>query len=173
MPRGDQSAGGGLNLMRISLIAALAKNRVIGANNTLPWRLPEDLKRFKALTMGHPIIMGRKTYESIGRALPGRLNIVVTRNADFTAAGCTVVDSPAAAVAACIGVDEAFVIGGAELYRAWMDSADRMYLTEIDQNFAGDAWFPEFDRARWKETAREPLADPVLPCALVTYDRLT
>jgi dihydrofolate reductase len=159
--------------MRISLVAALAKNRVIGANNTLPWRLPEDLKRFKALTMGHPIIMGRKTHQSIGRALPGRLNIVVTRNADFAAAGCTVVDSPAAAIAACKGVDEAFVIGGAELYRAWMDTADRMYLTEIDQDFAGDAWFPEFDRARWQETAREPIADPLLPCALVTYDRLT
>jgi dihydrofolate reductase len=160
--------------MLVSFIVAMAKNRVIGANNALPWRLPEDLKRFKALTMGHPIIMGRKTYESIGRPLPGRRNIVVTRNTSFALEGCTVVNSPSAALAACANDDEAFVIGGAELYRALMGSADRIYLTEIDQVIEGDAWFPEFDRARWRETAREPSpAGAPLPFAFVTYERLT
>jgi dihydrofolate reductase len=158
--------------MRVSLIAALAKNRVIGARGTLPWRLPEDLKRFKALTMGHPIIMGRKTFESIGRPLPGRQNIVVTRNAGFAAAGCTVVKSPEAALAACDGAEEAFIIGGAELYRAFLDTADRMLLTEIEQAVAGDAYFPEFDSSQWRETAREPVAGAALPCSFVTYQRL-
>jgi dihydrofolate reductase len=157
--------------MRVSLIAALAKNRVIGANGTLPWRLPEDLKRFKALTMGHPIIMGRKTFESIGRPLPGRQNIVVTRNADFAAAGCAVVKSPEAALAACDNAEEAFVIGGAELYRAFLDTADRMILTEIEQVVEGDAYFPEFERSQWRETAREPVAGAALPCFFVTYER--
>jgi dihydrofolate reductase len=163
-------------MRRVSLIAALAKNRVIGAGNALPWRLPEDLKHFKALTMGHPVIMGRKTFESIGKPLPGRTNIVVTRSPGFTAAGCTVVDSPAAALAAAFAEagrgEEAFVIGGAELYRALFDSADTLYLTEIDQAIEGDAWFPEFDLKQWQETARVPANGAALPCAFVTYKRL-
>lgn len=154
------------------MIAALAKNRVIGAGNALPWRLPEDLRHFKALTMGHPVIMGRKTFESIGKPLPGRFNIVVSRSPAFTAAGCCVVDSPAAALAACNSHHEAFVIGGAELYRALLERADVMHLTEIDCEIEGDAWFPEFDRKLWREVAREPVPGAALPCAFVTYRRV-
>jgi dihydrofolate reductase len=158
-------------MTRVSLVAALAKNRVIGAGNALPWRLPEDLKHFKALTMGHAIIMGRKTFESIGRALPGRSNIVVTRFPAFVAPGCIVVDSPAAALAACNSNDEVFVIGGAELYRALLDRADCMHLTEIDRVFEGDAWFPEFDSQQWQEISRQRVPGAALPCAFVVYRR--
>ena len=157
----------------ISLLAAVARNRVIGSNNALPWRLPEDLRRFKALTLGHPVIMGRKTHESVGRPLPGRTNIVVTRDANFVAPGCTVVQSPAAALAACKDADEAFVIGGAELYRALFDDADRMYLTEINSDVPGDVLFPEFDAAQWQETARETVTGASLPFAFVTYQRVS
>ena len=141
---------------RLSLIAAVAANGVIGSDNALPWRLPEDLKRFKALTLGHPVIMGRKTYESIGRPLPGRRNIVVTRNAAYQTDGCEVVASLAAALAACQGgSDEIFVIGGAQIYAEALPLAQRLYLTEIHAGFAGDAHFPAFDRNTWRETARE------------------
>jgi dihydrofolate reductase len=158
--------------MRISLIVAMARNRVIGRNNALPWRLPEDLKRFKAITMGHPIIMGRKTYESIGRPLPGRANIVVTRSGQFEAPGCTVVRSPQAALDACAGADEAFVIGGADIYRAFLDRADRLLVTEIDADFEGDAYFPDFDPEEWRETARERIAGAGFPFAFVSRERL-
>lgn len=160
-------------MTRITLVAAMAKNRVIGANNTLPWRLPEDLRHFKALTMGHPVIMGRKTFESIGKALPGRTNIVVTRSPAFAAEGCIIVDSPASALATCGGGGEAFVIGGAEMYRALLDRADCMHLTEIGCEFDGDAWFPEFDRSEWREISREQVTGASLPCEFVTYRRLT
>jgi dihydrofolate reductase len=140
---------------RICLIVALAANRVIGRNNALPWRLPADLKRFKALTMGHPVLMGRKTHESIGRPLPGRRNLVITRNRDYRAAGCEVVHSLADAIAACGGAQEIFVIGGAELYREALPRAQRLEFTEIRAEFEGDATFPEFSMARWRETARE------------------
>jgi dihydrofolate reductase len=160
-------------MTRLSLIAALAKNRVIGADNALPWRLPEDLKHFKALTMGHPVIMGRKTFESIGKPLPGRRNIVVTRSGNFRAEGCEVVDSPEAALRASAGLaEEVFVIGGAELYRAFLDQADCMYLTEIDRDVEGDARFPDFIRDEWQEVSREPVPGAALPCAFVTYRRL-
>jgi dihydrofolate reductase len=157
----------------VSLVAAMAKNRVIGTANALPWRLPEDLRRFKALTMGHPVIMGRKTFESIGRPLPGRTNIVVTRSNAFAAAGCRTVDSPAAALAACSGEHKVFIIGGEQLYRTLLERADLMYLTEIDRSFEGDAWFPEFDRQQWQEISREPVPGATLPCAFVVYRRLT
>ena len=160
-------------MTRVSLIAALAKNRVIGAGNALPWRLPEDLKHFKALTMGHPVIMGRKTFESIGKPLPGRRNIVVTRSKSFRAKGCEIVDSPEAVLRAVAGnADEVFVIGGAELYCAFLDHADRMYLTEIDRDVEGDVRFPNFDRDQWQEISRDPVAGAALPCAFVTYCRL-
>jgi dihydrofolate reductase len=158
--------------MRVSLIVAMARNRVIGRNNALPWRLSEDLKRFKAITMGHPIIMGRKTYESIGRPLPGRANVVVTRSEQFEAPGCTVVRSPQAALDACAGADEAFVIGGADIYRAFLDQADRLLVTEIGADFEGDAYFPEFDEARWRETARESIAGAGFPFAFISLERL-
>ena len=141
---------------RLSLIAAVAANGVIGSDNALPWRLPEDLKCFKALTLGHPVIMGRKTHESIGRPLPGRRNIVVSHNATFAAAGCETAASLEAAIAACAGTaDEIFIIGGAQIYAKALPLAERLYLTEICAEFPGDARFPAFDRDIWHETARE------------------
>lgn len=139
---------------RLSIIAAMAANRVIGINNTLPWRLPADLAHFKALTLGHHILMGRKTYESLGRPLPGRTSVIITRDPAYTVPGCVVVHSIAEAIAACAGDEEAFFIGGAELYRQALEMADRLYLTEIKAEVAGDAWFPEFERSVWRETSR-------------------
>jgi dihydrofolate reductase len=139
---------------RVSLIVAMAKNRVIGHNNTLPWHLPADLKHFKALTMGHHIVMGRKTYESIGKPLPGRTSVVVTRNADYSIPGVIVVNSLPAAITACGNDEEIFVIGGAEIYRQAITLADRIYLTEIDADISGDAHFTELDLDRWEETTR-------------------
>ena len=140
---------------RVSLIVTMAKNRVIGANNTLPWHLPADLKHFKNLTMGHHMIMGRKTYESIGKPLPGRTSVVVSRNAGYSAPGVIVVNSLKAAIAACGNDKEIYVIGGAELYRQAIGLADRIYLTEIDADITGDAYFTEFDSKLWRETGRE------------------
>lgn len=140
---------------RVSVIAALARNRVIGIENRLPWRLPEDLAHFKALTLGHPVLMGRKTFESLGRPLPGRSNIVITRNRDYRPDGCLVADSIPAALALCRDSDEVFFIGGAELYAQAIPRADRLYLTEVDIDAQGDAWFPEFDRSTFREIARE------------------
>ena len=160
---------------RISIIAAMAKNRVIGIDNTLPWRLPADMAHFKALTMGHHIVMGRKTYESLGRPLPGRTSVIITRSPDFEAPGCIVAGSIEQALAACRGDAEVFVIGGAELYRQALTFADRIYLTEIQAEFAGDAFFPEFDRGAWKETQRvacEPDEKNSLACHFVVYDRV-
>ena len=139
----------------IALLAAMAQNRVIGINNTLPWRCPEDLKRFKALTMGHHIIMGRKTFESIGKPLPGRATVVVTRNRGLQIEGCKVVHGLDEAIAACAGDEEIFIVGGAELYAQALPLADTLYLTEIRQDFEGDAHFPDYDQAQWREAARE------------------
>ena len=151
----------------VSLVAALARNRVIGAGNRLPWHLPEDLRRFKRLTMDAPVVMGRKTHESIGKALPGRRNIVVTRQPDARFAGCEVAGSLDAALALAGDVPEVFVIGGAELYRLALPRADRLYLTLIDADYEGDTFFPGFDPADWRETAREPGAG----FAFVTCER--
>jgi len=140
--------------MRVSLIAAMAENRVIGRDNQLPWRLSADLQHFKALTMGKPIIMGRKTYESIGRPLPGRTNIVITRDSAFQAEGCEVVYSIEQALAAARGFEEVMVIGGAELYRQMLDHADRLYLTLVRAEVEGDALFPELGQ-QWHEVERE------------------
>ena len=140
--------------MGLSLIVARASNGVIGKDNQLPWHLPADLKYFKAVTMGKPIVMGRKTFESIGRPLPGRHNIVVTRNPDFTSNGITVVHSVEAAIAAAIEVAEIMLIGGTELYKLSLPLADRIYLTEIHQDFDGDAHFPVLE-SRWREISRE------------------
>lgn len=140
---------------RVSLIVAMAKNRVIGINNTLPWRLPADLKHFKALTMGHHIVMGRKTYESIGKPLPGRTSVVVTRNPKYTVPGVIVVNSLQAAISASGDDAEIFVIGGAELYLQAIALADRIYMTEIDSDISGDAYFPEFKLDEWLEMSRD------------------
>lgn len=142
------------NRPRVSVIAALARNGVIGIENRLPWRLPEDLAHFKALTLGHPILMGRKTFESLGRPLPGRTNIVITRNRDYCRDGCIVAGSIPAAIALCKDTDEIFFIGGAELYAQAIPLADRLYLTEVDVEAEGDAWFPDYERAVFRETAR-------------------
>ncbi len=140
----------------LNLIAAVSSNGVIGAGGKLPWRLPEDLRFFKAQTMGCPVIMGRRTWESIGRALPGRLNIVVTRSAGLPAAGASVAASLDAALALCADAPTVFVIGGGDLYRGALPRADRMILTEIRQSFEGDVHFPKFDRGQWREARREP-----------------
>lgn len=172
--------------LRVTLIAALAKNRAIGINNTLPWRLPEDLKHFKALTLGHPIIMGRKTWDSIGRPLPGRTNIVISRSTDYAPAGALLATSLDAALRLALdsGAAEAFVIGGADIYRQSMPFADCLQLTEIDHEFAADTFFPSFDAGSWQETARESHRheaaetlsgtenpDVVFDYAFVTYER--
>jgi dihydrofolate reductase len=141
--------------MKISLIAAMAQNRVIGRDNQLPWRLSADLQHFKALTLGKPIIMGRKTWESLGRPLPGRTNIVITRDIGYQAEGCVVVHSVEQALEVAAGSDEVMVIGGANLYRQLLDRADRLYLTLVKADIEGDAWFPEFDPTQWRETERE------------------
>lgn len=151
----------------ISLVAAMARNRVIGAGGRMPWHLPEDLKRFKKLTMGAPLIMGRKTHDSIGGPLPGRRNIVVTRRPGAIFRGCEVAHSLDEALALAGDAPEVFVIGGAELYRAALPRAERLYLTRIDAEYPGDTVFPEFDPADWRETAREPGAG----FAFVAYER--
>ncbi|HUX89065.1 MAG TPA: dihydrofolate reductase [Gallionellaceae bacterium] len=140
---------------RLSIIVAMARNRTIGINNTLPWRCPEDLKHFKTLTMGHHMIMGRKTFDSIGKPLPGRTTVVVTRNPELKIEGCIVTHSLDEAIAACAGDDEIFVVGGAELYAQALPLADRLYLTEVQQDVDGDAHFPLLDLKQWQETARE------------------
>ena len=145
--------------MNLSLIVAVADNGVIGQQNGLPWRLPEDLKRFKALTMGKPIVMGRKTFDSIGKPLPGRTNIVITRQSDMTIPGCVVVDSLPAAIVAAGEANEVMVIGGAEIYRQALPQARRVYLTQVHAQIQGDAYFPTLfsllNSARWRELSRE------------------
>ncbi len=141
--------------MRLSIIAAMAENRVIGLGNALPWHLPEDLKRFKRLTTGHTVIMGRRNYESIGRPLPGRRNIVVTRRTGYEAPGCVVVHSLDEALLAAGNDPEVFVIGGAELYTQLLPRTQRLYLTLVHATVPGDTYFPEFDWTEWQETARE------------------
>ena len=158
----------------LTVIAAVASNGVIGSANRLPWQLPEDLRHFKELTSGHAVIMGRKTWESLPpnfRPLPNRTNIVVTRDAAYRAAGAAVAASLPAAIAAA-GAGHAFVIGGAELYAQALPLADRLELTEIDASFAGDAFFPDFDRGAWHELARERHRSASgLDYAFVTYRR--
>jgi dihydrofolate reductase len=143
--------------MTIALIAAIGTNRVIGHDNELPWYLPDELKRFKALTTGHPIIMGRKTYESIGKPLPNRLNIVITRDPSLVIDGCTVVTSfdEALEVAKKADPEIAFVIGGAQIYALALPKAARLYLTHVDTAPEGDILFPEFDESGWEVTERE------------------
>jgi dihydrofolate reductase len=141
--------------VRINIVVAISENGVIGREGGLPWRLPADLKRFKSVTMGHPLIMGRKTHESIGRALPGRANIVVSRQLGFSSAGCEVATSLDAALAIAGQVDEVMVVGGAALYATALVSAERLYLTRVHVDIAGDTFFPAIDWTEWKEIARE------------------
>ena len=136
----------------------MAKNRVIGANGAIPWHLPEELKRFKRLTMGHHIVMGRKTWDSIGRLLPGRTTVIVTRQPGFTVPGATVAHTLEAAIAACGDDSEIFVIGGAQLYAQALPLAGRLHLTTVDAEIAGDTLMPAFDPAQWREVASESFA---------------
>ena len=140
---------------RVFLVAALARNGVIGACGKLPWQLPEDLKHFRQLTLGHPVIMGRRTWDSLGKPLPGRENIVVTRRPGYAAAGASVASSVQAALALCAGEPVAFVIGGAEIYAAALPLADGLVLTEIDADYEGDTRFPDWDRAAWRVSQKE------------------
>lgn len=159
----------------LALIAAHARDRVIGIDNRMPWHLPEDMKFFRETTRGKPVIMGRKTWESLPdafRPLPGRANIVVSRNAAYPADGATVVGSLPDALTAAGDADIVFVMGGAELYRQALPIADRLYLTEIDADFAGDAFFPELTTDDWREAQRNPqVAASGLTFAFVTYER--
>ena len=131
----------------------MARNRVIGANGAIPWRLPEELKRFKSLTLGHHIVMGRKTWDSIGRLLPGRATVIVTRQPDFSVPGAKIAHSFDDAVAACGDDSEIFVIGGAELYAQALPRAGRLYLTTVDADIAGDTLMPQFDLQGWREVS--------------------
>ncbi|MEH7236478.1 dihydrofolate reductase [Bacillus sp. JJ1562] len=140
----------------ISLLLAMDKKQLIGKDNDLPWRLPADLAYFKRVTMGHPIIMGRKTYDSIGRPLPGRENIIVTRDTSYKAEGCKVIHSIDEIVKMNDETDqELFVIGGAEIFKEILPYSDRLYITEIEEVFEGDTYFPEFDKAEWKVISKE------------------
>jgi dihydrofolate reductase len=156
-------------VVTVSLIVAMAKNRVIGVNNQLPWHLPADLKHFKATTMAKPIVMGRKTWESIGRPLPGRFNIVISRQSGYATEGAVVAPDLASALtlarqeAGSSGLDEVCVIGGETIYRQALDEVTKMYITEVDLEPDGDAWFPEIELNDWNEVSRE--------CYPVTSDK--
>ena len=158
-------AGKAGKIVNISIVVAAAENNIIGINNTLPWRLPEDLKYFKALTMGHPMIMGRKTYESIGRPLPGRLSIVVTRQSAWHAEGVSIANSLVNAVelaeAYCVKKQkqEIMIVGGAEIYRQALPLCQKIYLTEIHAKVQGDAYFPQLNEVEWREINREDHRD--------------
>jgi len=162
--------------MRLSIIAALSSNNVIGRNNDLPWHLSSDLKRLKALTMGHHMIMGRRTYESIGKPLPGRTFLVITRDPSFSAEGVRVVHSLEDAIQAVTNDDEPFIAGGGEIFQQAIHRADRMYLTRVHVDLEGDAYFPDFDDvSEWQLTDSEHFeADEKndYPYSFLTYDRV-
>ncbi len=158
----------------ISIISAMARNRVIGKDNRLPWHLPADLQHFKQITMGKPMIMGRKTWESLPGLLPGRPHIVVSRNRDYIAAGARVVHSLEEAIRAAGEAEEIMIVGGANLYAQALPRAGRMYLTFVEAEIAGDAYFPTFDAAQWQERERQTCpADEKNPfaCQFVRLDR--
>jgi dihydrofolate reductase len=141
--------------MIISFVVAMGKNKVIGKNNSLPWNMPADMKHFKDLTMGKPIIMGRKTFESIGKALPNRTNIIITRDPEYKAEDCVVVHSVDQAIGAAGNAEEVMVIGGSQIYKEFLPKVNRMYLTIVEADFEGDVSFPEYDIKEWKEVAYE------------------
>ncbi|MFN2162650.1 MAG: dihydrofolate reductase [Candidatus Promineifilaceae bacterium] len=142
----------------VSFVVAMDRNRLIGKGSGLPWRLPDEIRRFKAITMGHPVLMGRKTYETIPqkfRPLPGRTNIILTRQKGYEAPGCIVVHSMEEALSAVSPEEELMVIGGSQLFNALLPVVDRLYLTEIDGQYEGDVYFPELNMTQWSEVARE------------------
>ncbi|MBB5436853.1 dihydrofolate reductase [Pedobacter sp. AK017] len=142
--------------MTVSIVVAIAENNAIGKNNELLWHLPTDLKHFKQLTSGHTIIMGRKTFDSIGKPLPNRRNIVITRSNSLEIPGAEVVNNIDQALALCTAEKEVFIVGGAEIYRQAMDKTDKIYLTTVHAGFEGDAYFPEIDQKKWEEVDNEP-----------------
>ncbi|MCY3776432.1 MAG: dihydrofolate reductase [Candidatus Aminicenantes bacterium] len=161
--------------MRLSIIAAMARNRVIGRDNRLPWRLPADWRRIKRLTMSHHLIMGRKTFESIGRPLPGRISIVLTGRRSYAAAGVQVAASLEDALRLAQGDKEVFVGGGAGVYRQTLDLADRMYLTLLPDDFEGDTYFPRYDESHWevrRTEVHEPEKTDPNRYTFLTLDRL-
>jgi len=156
----------------LSIIVAVAENGVIGYQNTLPWHLPEDLKNFRALTTGHHIIMGRKTYESLGRLLPGRTTVIVTRNPAYKIEGALIAHTLEAAINLCQHDAEVFLIGGAELYLAGLSLASKLYITEIALAPVGDAYFPKVDAELWSEISREErTSEQGMDFSYVTYTR--
>ena len=162
--------------MALSMIWAMGKNRELGINNDLPWHLPADLQHFKAVTMNKPVIMGRKTFESIGRPLPGRRNIVISRNTDYTAVGVDVVTSPEAAISLLCESDEVMVIGGGNIYQQFLKSADTLYLTFIDLDVVGDTQFPDYEQsANWQvveELYNQPDDKNIYGYKFVTLDKV-
>lgn len=159
---------------KISLIVAVAKNGIIGTGGTMPWHITEDFAHFKEVTLGHSVLMGRKTYESIGRPLPRRRNIVITRNSELAIEGCEMAASLDAAIAMCEGEEEVFVIGGGEIYRQAMPLADRLYITHVAVEVDGDTRFPEIAAAEWREVSRQEFARGKAfehPFAFVDYER--
>jgi dihydrofolate reductase len=160
--------------MIISIVVAIANNWVIGRNNALPWNLPADMEHFRKLTSGKPVIVGQKTYESIGKPLPGRTNIIITLNKNYTANGCLIVHSIEESLAAAKDFEEVMVIGGASIYEQFLPLADRLYLTLIDANIEGDTFFPEFDYSDWNEVERvknEPDKENIYPYTFLTLER--
>jgi dihydrofolate reductase len=141
--------------MQLSIIVAMDRNRVIGKGDALPWHISSDLKNFKKITMGKPIVMGRKTHESIGRPLPGRENIILTRDKTYQVEGCTVLHSMDEIFEHCKNVEEVMITGGSEIYKLSLEQASRLYLTEVHTEIEGDTYFPEFDRDEWDEVSRE------------------
>ena len=156
---------------RLAIVAAVARNRVIGHNNTLPWHLPEDLRHFKALTLNHPIIMGRKTFLSLGHALPQRQNIVLTHSKNWQPEDALVAHSLSQALTLAHPSEEIFIIGGASVYAAALAEVDRLYLTEIEAEIDGDCYFPPYDSQAFIEIQRRPSRDKQLSFSFVTYER--
>lgn len=161
-------------MSKLSIIVAMSSNRVIGVNNTLPWHISDDLKHFKSLTTGHTIIMGRKTYESIGRPLPNRRNIVISRNTEASYEGAEVVHSIEDAFSICKNDNEVFVIGGSNIYEQALSLVDYIYITEIKKSFSGDAFFPEINKQMWIESSRENhITNDGLEFSFVKYQKNT
>ncbi len=158
--------------MKISIIVAMTDDRVIGIENRLPWHIPEDFKWFRRHTLGKPVVMGRKTWESIGRPLPDRTNIVISRDPGFRPDGCTVVPDLDQALVAAGDAPEVMVIGGASIYAQFLPRTDRLYLTLVHAVITGDAWFPAFEPAQWREIAREPGPGGDWPCDFVVLERI-
>ena len=160
--------------MNISIVVAISENHVIGKDNKLLWHLPNDLKHFKEITTGHTIIMGRKTYESVGKPLPNRRNIIITRQA-ITIPGCEVVNSIEAALVLCADENEVFIVGGAEIHKQAIKLTDRIYLTVVHKEFEGDSFFPKINKDEWKEVSHEDHESDhknPLPYSFITLERV-